>query len=91
MTSETATRTQAPGNTCRWILRDMDEGLALLEITAQTKAGPVTGRYWVERVHQGTRWTCSCNDFRYRHADNPRSPGCKHARSLRAALTRLYV
>lgn len=115
MTTATATSTQAQGNKCRWILRDLNEGLALLEITAQTRAGAVTGRYWIERVYQGEAvigyrltalgqpgkvytvrrdckpWACTCDDYRYRHAGAAESKGCKHVRSVRAALTRLYI
>jgi predicted nucleic acid-binding Zn finger protein len=43
------TQTKKSG-TCKWITRDLDEGLALLEITSFTKGGEVTARYWVERL-----------------------------------------
>jgi SWIM zinc finger len=34
---------------------------------------------------RGDRATCTCNDFTYRHADNPASKGCKHICALRHA------
>lgn len=42
--------TQKQTGKCKWITRDLDEGLALLEITSFTQRGPVTSRYWVERL-----------------------------------------
>ena len=78
-------------------LEDVREGTALLNIRTTTKAGVVDTTYWVwqtqsgifllekfngEEVYTVHNGTCTCPD-----AD--RGNDCKHARALRAAITKL--
>lgn len=75
---------------------DLKDGTALLQITSNTKAGPVQGLYWVhnkgeishllkfkgKEVYTVEKDRCDCPDG---HKGNT----CKHVRSLQVALPKV--